>query len=395
MLVLMMTLILATEPQEPQVEVTRSEELQMARENKAEQLEPPKRTALEKGLYQVKEGRVIERFKAGLHGFHPMVGGMKSGAGFALGTLFTAGKFGASAQLSIKGYQRYEVKYAGPQFLNGRVSTNLRGEYRNYSEETFYGLGNDSLSEHRTTYRLEDYTIGGDVALQVKPNVKVGANLSWIETNIGRRTESRFPWLGDMAYAETLQAFPDQPDYLHTGLFVDVENRDEPGNPRSGSRYAAKWTAYHDQTLGQYGFNRFDVDVQQYFPFFNDRRVIALRARTTLTQTADGQEVPFYMMPTLGGSQDLRGFSEYRFRDRNMVVFNAEYRWEAFSGLDMALFADAGQVAPNLGEFDFGDMKTAAGIGFRFNTAKSVFARVDVGFSQEGPRLHVNFSHVF
>ena len=54
-------------------------------------------------------------------------------------------------------------------------------------------------------------------------------------------------------------------------------------------------------------------------------------------------------MPTLGGSTTLRGFSEFRFRDRNAFLINAEYRWEAFSGLDMALFGDWGDVATDVG----------------------------------------------
>ena len=78
-----------------------------------------------------------------------------------------------------------------------------------------------------------------------------------------------------------------------------------------------------------------------------------------------------------------------------MAVFNAEYRWEAFSGLDLALFADAGQVASRIRDFDLSEMKTAGGIGFRFNTAKQVFCRVDLGISKEGPRVFVNFGHVF
>jgi outer membrane protein assembly factor BamA len=114
-----------------------------------------------------------------------------------------------------------------------------------------------------------------------------------------------------------------------------------------------------------------------------------------LTRTADGQEIPFYLQPVVGGSEDLRGFEEARFRDRNMAVFNAEYRWEAFSGLDLALFADAGQVAHRIHQFKFNDMKTAGGVGFRFNTAKSVFLRVDVGYSGEGARMFLKFGHVF
>jgi outer membrane translocation and assembly module TamA len=78
-----------------------------------------------------------------------------------------------------------------------------------------------------------------------------------------------------------------------------------------------------------------------------------------------------------------------------MVVVNAEYRWEAFSGLDVALFADAGQVAPRAQDLRVRDMKTSAGFGFRFNTAKGVIYRIDVGFSKEATRVSMKFGTSF
>ena len=82
---------------------------------------------------------------------------------------------------------------------------------------------------------------------------------------------------------------------------------------------------------------------------------------------------PFYFKPTIGGSTSQRGFNDFRFRDDAVVYFNAEYRWEAFSGLDMALFSDWGTVAPNVGQPEaVASSKNAYGIGFRFNTDKTV-----------------------
>jgi hemolysin activation/secretion protein len=78
-----------------------------------------------------------------------------------------------------------------------------------------------------------------------------------------------------------------------------------------------------------------------------------------------------------------------------MVVVNAEYRFEAFSGLDIALFADAGQVAARTQDLRLRDMKTSAGFGFRFNTAKSVFYRIDIGFSEDGAQVSMKFGNVF
>jgi outer membrane protein assembly factor BamA len=383
-------------PQDAPVDLTRSEELRAAREEKAQHLEPPRRSGLEKGLYEFKERRIMERFQAGFAGFHPLVGGMKTGAGFALGTSREIAKgLEASAQASFKGYQKYEVAFKKENLLGKRLFAEARSGYENNTQEIFFGTGNDTRSEDRSIYRLESRTVGGKIGIQVGPNAKVGAHTSWIKTTAGNASTARLRPVGEVFGAETLTALDGEPTYLRSGVFAQIDSRDEPGNPRSGGLYAANWSVYQDQNLGLHDFTQYDVEVQQYIPFFHQRRVIALRAKTTLTHTANGDEIPFYMLPTLGGSEDLRGYEDFRFRDRNMVVVNAEYRWEAFSGLDVALFADAGQVAAHAQDLRLRDMKTSAGFGFRFNTAKGVFYRVDVGFSKEATRVSMKFGNVF
>lgn len=397
MLPVILALMLFVGPQEVQQlsdEQSRAEEFRAAREQKAQNLQPPTRTFLENGLYQFKEQRIMERFQAGLFGFHPLVGGMQTGAGFALGTSYSKDGFQASSQGSFKGYQKHDLRFSVPG-LGERLFADLHTTYRNYSQEDFFGTGSDSRITDRTSYRMEDFSYGGEVGVRLKEHVKVGTHVRWIETNVGEGTDSRFPSVRSVFDATDLPGFTNQPAYLQTGAFFEVDYRDEPGNPRSGGRYVAKWSNFHDRKIGIYDFSQVDIEVQQYVPFFNQRRVIALRGKTTLTRTDEGQDIPFFILPTLGGSEDLRGFTEFRFRDRNLLVLNAEYRWEAFSGLDLALFADAGQVAPRARQLDLGELKTAAGFGFRFNTAKSVFLRVDMGFSNEGSRVFMKFGHVF
>ena len=394
MLALMLTLMLA--PQQPEGELTRTEELQRARQEKAQHLQVPKRSFLEKGLLELKEKRIVERFQAGFAGFHPVVGGMQTGAGFGLGTLYDiTDNLKATAQVSMKGYQKYELVYSTPRFLNDRLFAGVRSAYRSAPQETYFGTGNDTKDENRTNYLLEDAGVSGQIGFRFRESIKVGAHAGWVDTHIGAGTSSQYQTVDEVFDSKDLPAFDSQPTYLRTGAFIDIDYLDEPLNPRNGGRYVATWSSFKDQNLGLYDFKQFDAEVQQYIPFFNQRRVIALRAKTVLTQTDDGQAVPFYMLPTLGGSEDLRGFADFRFRDKNMVVVNAEYRFEAFSGLDLALFADAGQVAPTTRELRVRDMKTAAGFGFRFNSAKSVFYRVDVGFSREGTTVFMKFGNVF
>ena len=112
--------------------------------------------------------------------------------------------------------------------------------------------------------------------------------------------------------------------------------------------------------------------------FLDKKRVIAMRMVLSFVNNDPGHRVPFYFLPYIGGSESLRGFKEFRFRDENMVFFNAEYRGEAFSGLDMALFYDAGKTTPERSQLDFTDMNTSYGIGVRFHSPLATVFRFEV-----------------
>jgi len=105
--------------------------------------------------------------------------------------------------------------------------------------------------------------------------------------------------------------------------------------------------------------------------------------------------IPFYMQPRLGGAEDLRGYRPYRFRGDNLLVMNVEYRWEVFSGLDLALFADAGKVYTHKSDLGLRHLESDAGFGFRFNVRNKTFLRLDAGFSHEGFQIWLKFNNVF
>jgi outer membrane protein assembly factor BamA len=177
---------------------------------------------------------------------------------------------------------------------------------------------------------------------------------------------------------------------------ADLNYREPRGNPRSGGRYVFSYSIYDDRDLSRYSFRRFDVDLQQYFPMFQQRRVIALRAMTSMSDADAGQEVPFYLMRTLGGPDDLRGFRQYRFRDRNLLLLQAEYRWEVFTAMDAAIFYDAGKVSARRRDLNFDGLERDYGIGMRFGGDNGVFLRVEGAFgSRDGKHLVLRFGNVF
>ena len=122
---------------------------------------------------------------------------------------------------------------------------------------------------------------------------------------------------------------------------------------------------------------------------------MALRAAAATTVTADGNVVPFYLLPELGGHSALRGYSSWRFRDRARLLLSGEYRWSAGPLVDMALFVDAGQVAPRLGDLSFSELHTSYGVGFSVHTPSATVTRLEVARSREGVGLLISFGPSF
>ena len=76
----------------------------------------------------------------------------------------------------------------------------------------------------------------------------------------------------------------------------------------------------------------------QHVPVLREAWVFSFRARAATTIDKGDQQIPFFMMPYLGGSSSLRGYSSLRFRDRNSLLLQAEWRIMASRFLDSAVF---------------------------------------------------------
>ena len=113
--------------------------------------------------------------------------------------------------------------------------------------------------------------------------------------------------------------------------------------------------------------------------------VLALHGWLAASDTTAGATVPFYLQPSLGGHNTLRGYTDYRFHDRNLLVVNVEARVTLFAHVDAAVFADAGNVAARVSELNLD--KRSYGIGWRMHSRTSTFARVDLAHGAEGWRV--------
>jgi outer membrane protein assembly factor BamA len=99
----------------------------------------------------------------------------------------------------------------------------------------------------------------------------------------------------------------------------------------------------------------------------------------------DADQVPYFLLPSLGSGSTLRAYTSWRFRDRHSLLFSGEWRWIPNRlGLDMALFYDAGMVANRLDALSVGDLITDFGVGIRFHSPMATPLRIEFAKGREG-----------
>lgn len=385
----------------PQVEAppaSRAEQIEAERDAKARRLQPERLSPLEARLLWIKEAKVLERISAGIHGFRARLGKMATGQGFGIGPEYMRRDLArgelvvrAAAQVSTRGATRLETELLAPGFAGERFFAAVSALRHNYGGINYFGPGPDSAKSGRSNFRYEDVAVDGLLGVQWGRRFRMGASAGHLAVNVGPGADRRFVSAERIFTPAQAPGIDRQTHFGRFGVFAQLDFRDSPTGPRAGGNYVVEYSLYDDLALGRYGFHQFGAELQQYVPFFNKRRVIFLRGKTTLTSPRERQVVPFYLQPVIGGSDDLRGFRPYRFYDNNALVLNAEYRFETFSGLDTALFVDGGKVFPDYRRLNFSNLEGSAGFGLRFNVRNAVFLRIDVGFSHEGYNVWIKF----
>jgi outer membrane protein assembly factor BamA len=165
---------------------------------------------------------------------------------------------------------------------------------------------------------------------------------------------------------------------------VTVDTRDFPGHPTSGLLLRGAGTRFDDRTDGTQSFKRYEGELAGFVPIAGRRAVLGVHGWIVRSDVEDGRSVPYYLQPSLGGVSTLRSFTDYRFHDDNMLLATAELRLAVMTHVDLALFADAGNVARRVRDLDLD--KRSYGFGFRVHTRRETFAMVDVAHGDEGWR---------
>jgi Omp85 superfamily domain len=402
----------AGSPAQAQVE-SRADQLEVVRKDKVARLWPESQSPIvniannmtERGLLSGGERSTFSGNLQGANGFQPVIfGGTRSGNGFSYGVGYQRrdlwrDRIGIRITARATTRKAFAFDFAAelPRALGRRGFLRYYTKYENSPRMDYYGPGPNSNEADRSSYLLEDTDVRFSAGYQFTRKFAAAADIGGYFVNVGPGHRSGVPSTQDVFTGAEAPGVNRQTNYFRWGGTARFDYRDDLIRPTHGGNYSARFTHYSDRSFRENGFMRLVGAAEQYLSYHNGGRVVAMRleGQMAFVNRENGQEVPFYLQPTLGGNSRLRGFNNYRFTDATSILAVAEHRWYVAQPIDLAIFGETGKVAPLNTQLNFEDLKWSAGLSVRLHLFKTFFMRWDHAFSTEGYRMIFSFSDVF
>ena len=182
---------------------------------------------------------------------------------------------------------------------------------------------------------------------------------------------------------------------LGLGLGILYDNIHNALNPRKG--IYSEWVVlnYNRDFGSDFNFTSYITDNRFYVP---------VKKNTVLAAQLYGQftlgNAPFNTLSLMGGESLMRGYYLGRYRDKNLIAGQLEYRILPFKfsrRWGASAFMAAGQVYDENETFQFKNLLPTGGLGLRFLVfpEKDIYTRIDVAFTEEGRGIYFFIGEAF
>ena len=256
--------------------------------------------------------------------------------------------------------------------------------------ENFYGIGPRTKKEHEELYDSRRIDAVVSLLNQLSPHLFLGPRFMYqrmydIKPDSGKAM--------DAALKDNSIPGIQGSTSPGIGLAAMWDKRGNILNPQAGGHYISLANIFFQKAWGStYDFTRWELDMRKYVPLAQ-KGILALQGVATLQAGTP----PFRMMALLGSGADMRGYYRGRFRDRQYMSAQAEYRYIIYRRWGVAGFAGVGDVAPVIGKFSVQSLKPSYGVGIRFliDRKENVNMRLDMAWGQGSDGFYVAFGEAF
>ena len=265
----------------------------------------------------------------------------------------------------------------------------IYGRVQGQSFPLFYhGTGRDAPAEVQSVVEGQYLQVRERILRETRPSLYVGLELNY-------QMLSRVRYVDSTPEFTTPEVGAAGSNNLGVGLGVLYNNIHNAMNPREGLYSEWAFLSYGSDLGSDFSFTSWIVDNRVYLPI-RENTVLAAQVYGEFT----GGNPPFNMLALMGGQSLMRGYYLGRYRDRNLLAGQIEYRILPFpfsKRIGASVFLAAGQVYGDDHPFSWQQFLPTGGAGGRFLLFpdKDIYTRLDVAFTREGRGYYFSIGEAF
>jgi len=145
------------------------------------------------------------------------------------------------------------------------------------------------------------------------------------------------------------------------GYLFNYDDRDNQLNPYKGFNVSFLNDFYRTWLNSEDNFESFELTYNHYYPLKTERKIIVTRVKAAIT-TGD---VPFQGQNVVG-QDDIRGYSNGRYRDNQVYAIQSEYRWRFENKFGVVGFFGLATAVESFSDLKNAEILPGGGVGVRY-----------------------------
>lgn len=276
-------------------------------------------------------------------------------------------------------YASFDVWFKSNEYnLNGEI-----GYYRYFYN--YYGLGNGPRMEE--TYSVNYPRVRFEASKNFFEGFYAGLKYTFDDFDI-TKTDS----LGELRNGTITGSNGGRISGI--GIVVNYDTRDNTFYPRQGWNNSFSYEKFNKAFGSDFNYQLTSIDLIRYFTIKKEG-VLATNVYGRFINNKG--DAPFFHQSDIGGTKRMRGYYQGYYKDKQMLGWQAEYRFPLFWRLGMVGFAGNAVVANQVSYLKIKDVRTTAGVGLRvlLDKSRNINLRIDYGFSKDTQGFYLTIGEAF
>lgn len=247
----------------------------------------------------------------------------------------------------------------------------------------FWGIGYDAAQGNEQDYRNNSVRLHPIMMRQLVDRVYLGTgwDFSTLHAEVGNPT-SRDLFTQYGAGENSRSSGP--------SVSLNYDTRDSVTRPQHGQFLKVLYTWFDPSVGSDTHFSATELQMNHYLSL-DEKTVLAFDLWGRFTHG----NVPWDRLSMAGDDRRMRGYYQGRYRDKDVVSGQVEFRQKLSWRHGYVLWFGAGALGCNPGDLDNHPLLPTAGAGYRFEVKPAMNVRLDLGIGKESAGFYFQIAEAF